>query len=51
MKKSFDCVKMKNDIQEKLYKSLGANSAEDFIDKLTEKSKGSGLILKKKTTR
>lgn len=39
MKKKFDCVKMKHEIQEKLYNELKPISGADFIDKLIEKAR------------
>ena len=45
MKKSFDCVKMKNDIQDKLWKEAG-ETFEGLVDLLNIRAKNNELLKK-----
>ena len=45
MKKNFDCVKMKNDIQEKLWKEAG-ESFDGLIELLNKRANDNELLKK-----
>jgi len=45
MKKNFDCVKMKNDIQDKLWKEAG-ETFEGLVDLLNIRAKNNELLKK-----
>ena len=42
-KKKFDCVKLKNKIQSKLYKELSPSSIDNYFDKIKKYSKKTAL--------
>lgn len=46
--KTFDCVDMKNKIQEKLYNELQPKDSKDYIHKLKHSIENSDWIKKKK---
>jgi hypothetical protein len=44
MNKTFDCVDMKNDLQQKLYKEINPENAKDYIKKSKESINNSSWI-------
>lgn len=46
MKKTFDCVKMKHDIQEKLYKESHAKNLSEYVAYIQSEAKTSPLYSK-----
>jgi transcription antitermination factor NusA-like protein len=43
MNKKIDCVKMKNDLQERLYKEINPVDFDDYYEKVKEKTKHNKL--------
>jgi len=43
MKKTFDCLKMKEEIQEKIYEEIKDMSSDEIISYFNEKSQGNTL--------
>ena len=45
MKKTFDCIKMKHDLQEQIYNEIKPSSDRDFLNKLIERSNKSQFCI------
>ena len=49
MNKTFDCIKMKNDLQENLYKAINPKDFDDYFTKLKLRIKNNRLYQELKT--